>query len=229
MKILRDWRDDQPTDRLYLQCDETHPDCNRCLKSGRQCEGYDTYPTFLNQTVHGPQKRFGLEEAKPRAGRRESPSTALSRASSSCSSHPTRRGPTKLTWKKASSRISRQPSHTDLYDAQLISQFWEVYVPIAASTQRVPLCEWLQFSIDSPKPTIALSLSLKALALTRLGWCRNDAALTNRGHLIYGNALKELQKALWDQDTMWLDETVAAAHALAIYEAKLSLQAVVGK
>ena len=54
--------------------------------------------------------------------------------------------------------------------------------------------------------------------MTRLGWSREDNALTNRGQMIYGNALKELQKALWTENTMWLDETLAAAHALSIYE-----------
>ena len=201
------------------QCDETHPDCNRCVKSGRQCEGYETYPTFLNQTVHGPQKRFGLEEAKPRQpGQSESSSAALSRRSSACSSNRTQTTKRRLTRKKASSRLSRQPSNTELVDVQLIAHFWESYVPANDSAQTITHCEWLRQAIDAPTPTVALQLSLKALAFTRLGYTRNNVALQNRGHLLYGSALQELQKALYDQDAMWLDETLAAAHSLSVYE-----------
>lgn len=68
------------------------------------------------------------------------------------------------------------------------------------------------------KPTVALDLSLKALAFTRLGWLKHDNTLTTRGALLYGRALQELQKALWDEQMMWLDETLAAAYTLSVYE-----------
>ena len=67
-------------------------------------------------------------------------------------------------------------------------------------------------------PTVALDLSIKALAFTRLGWLKQDSALATRGNMLYGHALRELQKALWDERLMWLDETLAAAFGLSVYE-----------
>lgn len=128
------------------------------------------------------------------------------------------RGKEKADEHLAGSLISRQASNSDLYDAQLISQFWESFAPVGHAAQSPSVCEWLERSIEAPNQTVALQLSIKALAVTRVGWKSNDTALTTRGHAIYGNALKELQKALWDEKTMWLDETLAAAYALSVYE-----------
>ena len=77
---------------------------------------------------------------------------------------------------------------------------------------------WLQQAILVQNPTVALDLSIKALAFTRLGWLKHDNALTTRGTMLYGHALRELQKALWDERMMWLDETLAAAYSLSVYE-----------
>ena len=61
-------------------------------------------------------------------------------------------------------------------------------------------------------------MSLKALAMTRLGWMNRDTALSIRGRNHYGLALKHLQRALYDKKLMWQDDTLAAAYCLAVYE-----------
>lgn len=47
------------------KCDAQKPNCQRCLKSGRECEGYEKYPVFVVRTQDGYQKRARLAEAKP--------------------------------------------------------------------------------------------------------------------------------------------------------------------
>ena len=207
-----------PLTSSYPQCDEGKPDCERCLKSGRQCEGFDRFPTFLNQTVDGPQKRFGLEEAKPRTTTGTSSSAVSSRRSSPGQSRSRRITRSRTHARAAGSTLSRQPSNSELVDSQLISQFWKSFAPIETSSSQVSPCRWLQWSLEVTRPTVALGLSIKALSLTRLGWQNEDVALSTRGRTMYGNALKELQKALWTEDLMWLDETFAAAYTLSVYE-----------
>ena len=57
------------------QCDETKPECERCKRSGRNCEGYDRYPVFIHRTQTGYKKRAPLEEVK------KTPTTVISFAS----------------------------------------------------------------------------------------------------------------------------------------------------
>ena len=115
-------------------------------------------------------------------------------------------------------QLARGPSSTEIYDVQLVAQFWQSWRPIASGSPGEWNGTWLQHAISAQKSTKALDLSIKALAFTRLGWLRHDTALTTRGAALYGHALRELQRALWDDRTMWLDVTLAAAFALSVYE-----------
>ena len=110
------------------------------------------------------------------------------------------------------------PSNADVSEAQLISAFWECYVPLSSSAQAGSPCPWLQQSICLPNPPSALRLSLKALAMVSLGGLNKDDAAVRRGRVIYGDALRELQKALYDEHLRWRDETMVTCHALAVYE-----------
>ena len=42
--------------------------------------------------------------------------------------------------------------------------------------------------------------------------------IVKSGQQIYGEALRLLQDALYDQDLMWNDETLAGVRALVLYE-----------
>lgn len=108
--------------------------------------------------------------------------------------------------------------NANISEAQLISAFWEYYTPSRSVAQAGSPCPWLQQSICIPNPPPALRLSLMALAMTRLGWLRKDDAFVHEGKIIYGNALRELQKALYDQHSLWQDETMATCNVLALYE-----------
>lgn len=79
-------------------------------------------------------------------------------------------------------------------------------------------CAWLQQALSLSDPSLALRLSLKALAMARLGWIHRDNTLVLSGRVLYGQALQEIQKALYDERAMWKDETLATGNILALYE-----------
>ena len=115
-------------------------------------------------------------------------------------------------------QLSRKPSATEICDVQLVAHFWQSWTPIKNGSQGEWDRSWLQQAISVLNPTTALDISIKALAFTRLGWLKHDTALATRGSMLYGHALRELQKSLWDERMMWLDETLTAAYALSVYE-----------
>ena len=103
----------------------------------------------------------------------------------------------------------------------MISLFWERYIPSTnQSFSDDSLCGWLQQIISSPSQpdNEALPLSLKALAVTRLGRMNQDDRLALRGQSCYVGALQKLQKALRSDDAVARDETFAAGYVLALHE-----------
>lgn len=59
------------------------------------------------------------------------------------------------------------------------------------------------------------------LTVIQLGHANDDIALATEGRNCYGQALRELQKALYDERLMWHDETLVGAFILSIYEVSL--------
>ena len=225
-------------DQHHPQCDLREPACNRCIDSGNTCEGYARYPVFLVRTQQGPVKRRRLEEVKPPEETSETgdkklpyqPATRSSKhiAAPALSKYVLQRDLVQGKYFIMNS-LSSRVSNANMSEAQLISAFWECYTPSTSMAQAGSPCAWLQQSICVPNPPPALRLSLKALAMTRLGWLRKDEAFVHEGKVIYVNALRELQKALYNQNSMWQDETMAACNVLALYEVSrfpMSLSAV---
>ena len=191
------------------------PDCRNCSGTGRVCEGYARYPTFLINTPEGRQKRRRLEEAKPRSLDSGASSSNLSRSSSA--SGPSRSNPMAAASSTALA-LPQQVGGRNLDNAQIISAFWEKFVPREASAQGADPCPWLHQIILNPNKSQALEVAVNALAMTRVGWAEGEAALSIRGRDQYGLALKKLQSALYDKDLMWHDDTLAAAYCLSTYE-----------
>jgi hypothetical protein len=67
-------------------------------------------------------------------------------------------------------------------------------------------------------PSKALEISAYAVALARLGSHMDDQLLIQESLSLYTHGLKLLQKALWDPELMYNDETLAACMLLALYE-----------
>ena len=173
--------------RLFLtlcqcqtQCDLRKPCCDRCLDSGNICEGYARYPVFIVRTEEGFVKRGRLEEAK-NLREEGSPCQATSRSSElttvSVSSNYLRKQDLvqgqNVTWNS----MPPLSNNAKVSEVQLISTFWECYVPSSSCAQAGSPCPWLQQSIALLNPLPALRLSLKALAMARLGWLHKDTTL----------------------------------------------------
>ena len=61
-------------------------------------------------------------------------------------------------------------------------------------------------------------MSIKAFAMTRIGWIFKDEALVLQGNLCYGRALNAVQNALSSETSMLQDEVFAAGYVLSVYE-----------
>lgn len=178
------------------QCDLIKPSCKRCIRSGRPCEGYARHTIFGDVAVGGRANRHTCQEAK------HLKSMQLERSLLSISKH----------------RIPLQLSNVTVLDDQLLSAFWEYYSPAYKTVQGVSSHDWLQKAISLKCRPDALNLSLKALAMTRLGSLYKDSALVYNGRVIYSRALTEFHKALSNQRELYQDDILAAGYVLAVYE-----------
>ncbi|MCJ1400464.1 hypothetical protein MMC11_003670 [Xylographa trunciseda] len=211
---------DSVNDHIVFLCDLRAPSCQRCVQSGRECEGYERYPIFLNRTIHGQQRRSRLEEAKP------------SRSTSSGSSSDTSRRPsadghgsevvssqsTEKFHRGGSALLPMEMNSSSLFDAQFAGLFLGKYLPSSTDFANSASPMWLQQAVDVRDPGETLKLSLRALSMTRLGRINSDSNMTTQGKINYVLALRELQKALWDEQSMWKDETLAAGRVLVYHE-----------
>ena len=114
-----------------------------------------------------------------------------------------------------------QPSGTNAFGNQIISLFWERYIPTTdESIFDGSPCAWLQHVISAPSApeTDVLQSSLKALAITRLARMNQDDSLALQGRSYNVRALQQLQKALKSDDAVGRDETFAAGYVLALHE-----------
>lgn len=117
-------------------------------------------------------------------------------------------------------RLLARPTSSTVFDQQIISSFWEKFIPSDANAQDGSPSNWLQRVIGLPKPGKAIHYSLKALAMTRLGWINGDESLALQGRLFYSRALQVLQKSLSSEHIIYDDDIFAAGFALSIYEVR---------
>lgn len=171
--------------------------------------------------MEGAEKRHGLEEAKPplpartafppivEEGAPHNPSM-LSNVSYLRESLEGRA--------PADNRMLLAPSAGVVFDRQLISSFWERYVPVNYVVQGGSPSIWLEQIIAQPDPGECVQLSLKALAMTRLGWLNNDVSIATQGHIVYGRALQSVQHSLWRENMAMHDDVFMAGYVFAVYE-----------
>ncbi|KIW88528.1 uncharacterized protein Z519_11097 [Cladophialophora bantiana CBS 173.52] len=179
--------------RRKIRCDLQKPLCQRCTSSGRQCEGYERYPVFINRSQAGLERRQRLEEVRstpPRPALQNQDTMGFS-----------------------------VPSMCQLNEDQFISSFWEGYSTSSSPYSRTRKPAWLYHSINISTPTTPLRQALLSLAYTRIGRLQNNPTLILKGQKIYGQTLRLMQNALYDQQLMCHDEILAAARCMVLYEA----------
>ncbi len=98
------------------------------------CEGYARFPVFLNRTLQGPEKRYGLEEAKTPYSRSQSSDLDLSQPQPMLSNIDFQRGLVESR-RAHDNRILVQPTDSAAFDQQIISALWENYAPSLSSVQ----------------------------------------------------------------------------------------------
>ncbi|KAF6218481.1 hypothetical protein HO133_005830 [Letharia lupina] len=165
--------------------------------------------------VIGPEKRYGLEEVK--APFSQSSDRDLSQPQPMVSNIDFQRGLVESR-RAYDNRVLVQPNGCTAVDQQIISALWEKYTPSISSAQGGTPCVWLHHIISLPTRAVPLDLSLKAFAMTRIGWINKDESLVLQGNLCYGRALNAVQKHLSSEALMWQDELFAASYVLSIYE-----------
>ena len=106
-----------------------------------------------------------------------------------------------------------------VWHEQLVSQFLYLYGVrnSATSSEALPLA-FLSLVAQIVNPSSLLRLSLRALAVTRIARQSSDARLLSTGTETYCQALNELQKALYDPQRMYGEDTLIAVKALVIHE-----------
>ena len=119
-------------------------------------------------------------------------------------------------------RILLQPNDVAAVDQQIVSALWDKYTPSIGSVQAGTPCVWLHHIINLPTRGAPLHLSLKAFAMTRLGWIEKDESMVLQGNQYYGHALNAVQKALSSEASMRQDEVFAAGYVLSVYEVSVS-------
>lgn len=114
-------------------------------------------------------------------------------------------------------------------DAQTLAGFLHIYLPTpslspsSSSSSSFLSAEsgnphWLSLSPSLSDPGTAFPLALRALSLNRLGAAAGDVRVLHQSRLTYAHALREVQRALYDERQMCKDVTLAAVRACMIYE-----------
>ena len=200
---------------MRRKCDLDKPFCKRCSQSGRVCEGYQRYPVFINRTTEGFEKRHRLEEAKNLPISNDTGSETHLTGPEVTSFHGV-----SFNRRARDNRLLTPPSSSIVFDQQIISSFWEKFTPSDANAQDGTPSNWLQRVIGLPEPGKAIYYSLKALAMTRLGWINRDESLALQGRLCYSSALQVLHTRLSSEHIIHEDDIFAAGFALSIYEVR---------
>lgn len=77
---------------------------------------------------------------------------------------------------------------------------------------------WTVMVPELPREEPSLDRAFSALSIARVGRDNEDDRLVRESTKLYGKALKDLQKALYDPDRMYSDEVLTACMVLSLYE-----------
>ena len=180
------------------------------MKSGRRCPGYDRDTVFLNQTGASTTRTTSLDSTTT-----ATPGTV--RATAGGSRRPRAATVRTLRQEQPEIQLATQVNNQQVFQDLFAGEFLRIYLPTANNRPRVPLA-WPQLVYDIPTEGPALRLSMAAVSLLVVGSSTSNPTLSVEGSRKYGQALCELQKALWDERLMYKDETLAACNALLLYE-----------
>lgn len=172
-------------------CDQKRPICGQCASSGYVCGGYQRELSFIiHPASKSAEKAFYIRQSGTSPDLAFVPS--LNRSS---------------------------------IDMQCRALFWDLYLPHGIAEVHDDMLKkcnhlpnWTAVLLELSQSEPALDLAFSALSISRVGRSNNDLRLVKESTKIYGRALKDLQKALYDDSRMHSAEVLAACSLLGLYE-----------
>ena len=198
-----------PLTFYYIQCTLERPHCETCIKTKRECLGYDEVRTLIPED----RTRTIVPKIETFAG------TDGLVGKAQAIDHLQGTIPTKTAYSSLWSISS--PSTRSAYREQIFSEILYSYTKTSkSSTASPPVADsWFHLLSSHPVFTTALEATVLTVCIARLGRINNDAALVHESRKFYIQGLCELQRALRTPDLMYADETAASCMALIAYEA----------
>ncbi|KAN0104246.1 hypothetical protein V8E51_009991, partial [Hyaloscypha variabilis] len=204
-----------------IACTLERPSCKICIKSNRECLGYEQDRMFiLDSRTKKQLHKIETKEVAPITppDTPDSPADntkALTQIEGSIST------------KNAYSSLwaINCPSTRSIYRQQIICEFLHSFEPKTLQP-RTPIVKttsdawknWFTMLPSHSDFTTALEATVLAICTAKLGRVNNDPALVHESLKFYIQGLWELQKALYNPDLMYKDETAASCMALIGYE-----------
>ncbi|KAL2419375.1 hypothetical protein ABEF95_009140 [Exophiala dermatitidis] len=203
--------------RRKIACGLEKPYCHQCIKSKRVCTGYQPYPIFIQHKVPSntttkldvcAERGISASGADQNAGARQ---IVLPNSKYISSDHG---GNVQLAM---SLDLAGQVDPQPVIRQQLLEEYLSLHLP---AHQLGPMQRrlWLFQLPTIPKMSPALEIATMALCMAKMSDVHNDSVLRHESLELYHRGLLQLQKALWDPEQMYDEQTLAACVALASYE-----------
>ncbi|KAE9363245.1 hypothetical protein N431DRAFT_433394 [Stipitochalara longipes BDJ] len=204
-----------------IACTLERPSCKICIKSNRECLGYEQDRTFI---LDSRTKKQLLKVETKEVAPITPPDTPDSLTDSTQALTQIQGS---ISTKNAYSSLwtINCPSTRSVYRQQIICEF--LYSFSANTLQPRTLIpkakndnwkSWFSMLPSHPNFTTALEATILAICTAKLGRVHNDPALVHESLKFYVQGLWELQKALYSPELMYKDETAASCMALIAYE-----------
>jgi hypothetical protein len=114
------------------------------------------------------------------------------------------------------------PSTRSAYRQQIIGEFLHHFTPSKllqeSSVKNGAVNNWFTLLPSHPEYTAALEATVLAICTAKLGRLHHDPALVHESLKFYIQGIWELQRALYNPELMYKEETAASCMALIFYE-----------
>lgn len=184
----------------------------KCVRTKRKCGGYQRDAIFVVDQVTGDSAADLLNRSYIKTYRKPSASKDQSTSGSSDGDRNGKSRSLSLAPTGNTFAPDIEISSPTAFRQQFFVQFLSTFVPDidqAAVRLKVKTEEstWLVLVPELPEVTRALDTSILALSTARLGRNNNDERLVVESRRLYGEGLKDLQRALYDPKLMYRDES----------------------
>ncbi|KAL8716403.1 MAG: hypothetical protein Q9220_000310 [cf. Caloplaca sp. 1 TL-2023] len=174
-------------------CDLQRPACGNCIRAGLTCEGYVRQWTFV-----------------------ENEAVVKGDATTVVAKRPPAKSPPLQFLPDALSRTA--------FEAKSVSLFWNIYFPanehlaLRSGPLGINNLNWISALRNMDLDDSALRPALLAVSLARIGQSYTDNPMAKQALKLYGTALREMNRALQDENRIQTDEILAAGKLMAAYE-----------